>query len=322
MKNWKKMIVTAAAFGSLALFVGCTTASAVSLEEAKDLVKDRVGDPAAVVLEQETDREDGIYELEIVIEGVAYEFEVDSRTGEIREVDREIDRPAESKPASITLEEAKAIAYGHAGVPEAQALDKSQERDDGVFEIDFEYAGFEYDYDIAPDGTIVNVEKEPEPTAPAETQPGPTEPKSDRISLEEAKAIAYGHAGVSEADARDKSYEADDGRYEIDFDHGGYEYEYDISYEGKILSSHKEKDHGHHTASAETKPKENKSERISAEKALSIAMSHAGVSDARDRDVEWDDGRWEVSFDSGRTEYEYHISAAGDILRWEKDHDD
>ena len=336
MKNWKKMIVTAAAFGSLALFVGCTTASAVSLEEAKDLVKDRVGDPAAVVLEQETDREDGIYELEIVIEGVAYEFEVDSRTGEIREVDRETDRPAaetrpaESKPASITLEEARAIAYGHAGVPEAQALDKSQERDDGVFEIDFEYAGFEYDYDIAPDGTIVNVEKEPEPTAPAETkpaapaetQPGPTEPKSDRISLEEAKAIAYGHAGVSEADARDKSYEQDDGRYEIDFDHGGYEYEYDISYEGKILSSHKEKDHGHHAAPAETKPKENKSERISAEKALSIAMSHAGVSDARDRDVEWDDGRWEVSFDSGRTEYEYHISAAGDILRWEKDHDD
>ena len=111
MKNWKKMIVTAAAFGSLALFAGCTTASAVSLEEAKDLVKDRVGDPAAVVLEQETDREDGIYELEIVIEGVAYEFEVDSRTGEIREVDRETDRPAaetkpaESKPASITLEE-------------------------------------------------------------------------------------------------------------------------------------------------------------------------------------------------------------------------
>ena len=253
MKNWKKMIVTAAAFGSLALFAGCTTASAVSLEEAKDLVKDRVGDPAAVVLEQETDREDGIYELEIVIEGVAYEFEVDSRTGEIREVDRETDRPA------------------------------------------------------------------------AETKPAESKPAS--ITLEEAKAIAYGHAGVSEADARDKSYEADDGRYEIDFDHGGYEYEYDISYEGKILSSHREKDHGHHTAStetkpAETKPKENESERISAEKALSIAMSHAGVSDARDRDVEWDDGRWEVSFDSGRTEYEYHISASGDILRWEKDHDD
>ena len=346
MKNWKKLIVTAAAFGSLALLAGCTTASAVSLEEAKDLVKDQVGDPAAVVVEQETDREDGVYELEIIIEGVSYDFEVDSRTGKIREVDREEARsaagtlPAETAPASITLEEAKAIAYGHAGVKEAQALDKSQERDDGVFEIDFTYAGYEYEYEVAPDGTIVKSEKEPEPTAPAptepkpaETQPKETESSSSRISLEEAKAIAYAHAGVSEADARDRSYESDDGRYEIDFEHGGYEYAYDISYEGKLLSSHREKDHDRHAAPAETQPKETKpaetqpkeekkSQRISAEKALAIALDHAGVSDARDKEVEWDDGRWEVSFDSGRTEYEYHISAEGKVLRWEKDHDD
>ena len=246
MKNWKKLIVTAAAFGSLAIFAGCTTASAVSLEEAKELVKTQVGDKNAVVIEQETDREDGVYELEIIVDGTVWEFEVDSRTGQVRE--REPDRPAaetqptESKPASITLEEAKAIAYGHAGVPEAQARDKSQERDDGIFEIDFDYAGWEYDYDIAPDGTILKAEKEPEPTVPAETQP--------------------------------------------------------------------RKDRGQ------------QSEGISAEQALSIALSHAGVSDARDKDVEWDDGRWEVSFESGRTEYEYHISADGTVLRWEKENDD
>ena len=51
-------------------------------------------------------------------------------------------------------------------------------------------------------------------------------------------------------------------------------------------------------------------------------MGHAGVSDARDKEAEWDDGRWEVSFESGRTEYEYHISAEGKVLRWEKDQDD
>ena len=329
MKNWKKMIVTAAAFGSLALFAGCTTASAVSLEEAKYLVKDQVGAQNAVVIEQEVDRDDGVYELEIVLEGVSYEFEVDSRTGDVREVDREALGPTEAASASITLEEAKAIAYGHAGVPEAQARDKSQERDDGIFEIDFDYAGWEYDYDIAPDGTILKAEKEPEPTVPAETKPEETQPREtkpadpQRITLEEAKAIAYGHAGVSESEARDRSYEADDGRYEIDFDHGGYEYEYDISYEGKILSSHKEKDHDcHHTTPAETQPKETQSDRISAEKALSIALSHAGVSDPRDRDVEWDDGRWEVSFESGRTEYEYHISYDGKVLHWEKETDD
>ena len=248
MKNWKKMIVTAAAFGSLALFAGCTTASAVSLEEAKDLVKNQVGAQNAVVIEQEKDRDDGVYELEIVLEGVSYEFEVDSRTGEVREVEREALRPTEAASASITLEE--------------------------------------------------------------------------------AKAIAYTHAGVSESEAYDKSYEQDDGKYEIDFDFGGYEYEYDISYEGKILKSHKEKKHDHHqgshhtSAPAETKPAETQPTRISGQEALSIAMNHAGVSEARDKDAEWDDGRWEVSFESGRTEYEYYISAEGKVLRWEKDQGD
>lgn len=55
------------------------------------------------------------------------------------------------------------------------------------------------------------------------------------VGLEEAKAIAYRHAGISEAEAVDRSWETGDGRYEIDFDHGGYEYEYHISSDGQIL---------------------------------------------------------------------------------------
>ena len=70
------------------------------------------------------------------------------------------------------------------------------------------------------------------------------------------------------------------------------------------------------TRPAETQPK---SERISREKALSIALSHAGVTDARDKEAEWDDGRWEVSFESEHTEYEYKISADGAILHREKE---
>lgn len=248
MKNWKKMIVTAAAFGAMALFAGCTSASAVSLEEAKELVKTQVGDANAVVIEQETDRDDGVYELEIILDGVAYEFEVDSRTGEVRAVEREDDRPAPVPGAaqqSITLDKARDIAYAHAGVSEAEAVDRSYERDDGIFEIDFDHGGFEYDYDIAPDGTILKAEKEPERmAAPAETKP------------------------------------------------------------------------------AEPKPTEPSSDRISGREALSIALDHAGVSDARDQDVEWDDGHWEVSFDDRRTEYEYHIRADGSILHWEKELDD
>ena len=162
---------------------------------------------------------------------------------------------AETAPARIDLGQAKAIAYTHAGVDETAAADKSYDFDDGVYEIEFDQGGWEYDYRIAPDGTILHAEKTPEPTRPAETQPRETLP-------------------------------------------------------------------------AETKPAEQKSEkstgsdRISAEKALSIALNHAGVTDARDRDVEWDDGRWEVSFDAGRTEYDYYIAADGSILRWDREHND
>ena len=162
---------------------------------------------------------------------------------------------AETAPALLDLGQAKAIAYTHAGVDETAAADKSYDFDDGVYEIEFDQGGWEYDYRIAPDGTILHAEKTPEPTRPAETQPRETLP-------------------------------------------------------------------------AETRPAEKKSDkstgsdRISAEKALSIALNHAGVTDARDRDVEWDDGRWEVSFDAGRTEYDYYIAADGSILRWDQEQND
>ena len=159
------------------------------------------------------------------------------------------------------------------------------------------------------------------------------------LDLGQVKAIAYDHAGVAESAATDRSYDFDDGRYEIEFDHGGWEYDYHIAPDGTILSAEKTPEPTRpartktvEAAPAETKPVETvpaetqsaepKTERISAEKALSIALNHAGVTDARDRDVEWDDGRWEVSFESGRTEYEYDISADGTILHWEKEIDD
>lgn len=246
MKNWNKMIAAASVLASLTLFAGCTTASAVSLEEAKDLVKAQVGDENAVVVEQETDRKDGVYELDIIIDGAVYEFEVDSRTGTVRQTEGE-------QLASVAA----------------------------------------------------------------------TQPAAGAITLEEARAIAYAHAGVDASEARDKSQERDDGIYEIDFEHGGWEYEYHISLRGEILRSRKEADDHRTAAPAQTQPAQTQpADRISAEEALTIALDHAGVSDARDRDVEWDDGRWEVSFDAGRTEYEYHISAGGEILGAKKDIDD
>ncbi|MBQ4550500.1 MAG: PepSY domain-containing protein [Oscillospiraceae bacterium] len=285
MKNRKKMILTVSLLTALALFAGCSTAAAVSPETI----------PAVT-----------------------------------------------AAPVFLDLGQVKAIAYDHAGVAESAATDRSYDFDDGRYEIEFDHGGWEYDYHIAPDGTILRVEKTPEPTRPAETRPVETQPvetkpvetkpaTSTRITSEEARTIAYAHAGVKESDAYDRSWERDDGRYEIEFSHDGWDYDYTVSYEGKVLRSHREPDDDRPktTKPAETQPAEQKpaetqpkSGRISAEKALSIALSHAGVTDVRDKDVEWDDGRWEVSFDSGRTEYDYKISADGTILRWEKENDD
>ncbi len=143
------------------------------------------------------------------------------------------------------------------------------------------------------------------------------------VSLEEARDLAYAHAGISESDAYDRSYERDDGIYEIDFDCDGWEYAYCISRTGEILHTHREHDDDHHTHQKHhTQPTEPQSGRIGGEEAFAIALGHAGISDVFDRDVEWDDGRWEVSFQSGRTEYDYDISADGAILRWEREIDD
>ena len=170
-------------------------------------------------------------------------------------------RPAETAPVLLDLGQVKDIAYAHAGVDEQKATDQSYDFDDGCYEIEFDHGGWEYDYRIAPDGTILFSEKKPEPTRPAEQKPAEQKPAETKPA--ETKPVE--------------------------------------------------------TKPAETQPK---AERISREKALSIAQSHAGVTDAYDKEAEWDDGRWEVSFDSGRTEYEYKLSADGTILRWEKENDD
>ena len=67
------------------------------------------------------------------------------------------------------------------------------------------------------------------------------------ISREQAKAIALQHAGLTDVAVRRAEAERDVERgilvYEVEFDHNGYEYSYDIHAEtGKILRHEKERD--------------------------------------------------------------------------------
>ena len=68
-----------------------------------------------------------------------------------------------------------------------------------------------------------------------------------KISAEEAKKAALAHAGLNESEVTDVDIDLDRDNgvliYEVDFNHGGIEYDYDINAEtGEIISADKDKD--------------------------------------------------------------------------------
>jgi len=261
----------------------------------------------------------------------------------------------QTEPILITLEQAKAIALKDAGVTAADATftKTRQERDDGMpeFEIDFIAGGWEYDYTIhAETGDILEREKEPEytraqSTAPAaNTQSGSqtskqpqdnTQPASQAataVNLEKAKSIALEHAGVRAADATftKARQEYDDGvlEYEVDFNAGGWEYDYSIhAGTGRILEFEKEpmKNQRNNGASTTNSPYSAASD-VSLARAKEIALKHAGLSANQVRftkaELDYDDGiaEYEIEFRYNGWEYEYTIHAGtGAVLEWDKD---
>ena len=83
--------------------------------------------------------------------------------------------------------------------------------------------------------------------APTEAPAKSQTKEEEKISEKKAKEVALEHAGLKEADVTALFVELDydDGilRYEVDFHHGGYEYDYDIDAKtGKVLSYDKDYD--------------------------------------------------------------------------------
>ena len=165
---------------------------------------------------------------------------------------------------NISLADAKRIALQNAGVAEssAQFVKAEADFDDGVqhYDVEFLVGRTKYEYEIGTDGRILKVEKELEddhvvPSIVVQTQPqtqaqthAQTQPQTQaapqRISADKAKAIAFGHAGVSAGQVRDLSVEYDDdGVYEIDFKVGNMVYDYEIgAVDGSIRKANVEHD--------------------------------------------------------------------------------
>jgi uncharacterized membrane protein YkoI len=148
------------------------------------------------------------------------------------------------------------------------------------------------------------------------------------IEETEAKSIAFQHAGLSEEETSFvsvKQYEKRGMRlYDITFTGGGVKYNYEIDaisgeileYErrsaGKAAQGHNDGNQGY----------------IGFEKAKSIALAHANVSESEIRKYEAEMDRhrgravYEIEFDHSWTEYEYEIDAeTGEIVRWKSEYD-
>lgn len=150
---------------------------------------------------------------------------------------------------------------------------------------------------------------------PQSTTASETTKASSSISLDDAKAIAFKHSGVSKNDAVITSAhkDMDDGitYYEIEFKTSSYEYEYEIDLNGKIISYDRDKLSTKHT----TTDSSSNAKYIGVDRAKEIALSNAGLSAKSvvftKAKYERDDGvsQYEIEFETSTTEYEYEINA-------------
>jgi len=249
-----------------------------------------------------------------------------------------------SDKAYIGEKSAKEIALTHAGISESDIFKYEIEIDYDfgvlVYDVEFEITGFEYDYEInAVTGEILKSNKETEnnykkaenaasnpiPSAPASN--AETTVEAPAIDAEQAKAAAFTHAGIAADQVFDLEVDIDREHgtlvYEIDFQVGANEYEYDISAADGTVIKHKSKIDKDYIDPATV------SKLLDKESAKTTAFTHAGVaaSDVHELEIDLDKEKgvpvYEIEFKSGSYEYEFEINAStGEIVKFDKEIDD
>ena len=151
------------------------------------------------------------------------------------------------------------------------------------------------------------------------------------IGKTKAKQIALNHAEVSNPENLEIEFDADNGIivYEVDFNTTTMEYEYEINaITGKIIKTEKEKNDEYHSSntantnsntsnSTTNETKSTTKAYIGKTKAKQIALNHAGVSNPKNLEIEFDadDNEYSVEFKYNGYEYEYEINATTGIIK-------
>lgn len=249
--------------------VGLVPALTIDEARALALADAGVAEEEAEVSREALAQDNGIwvYEFRFRTQAARYEYKLNANSGEVRAMVKETfadpgpaasapaqtampslppaasQFPAASQPpaANVGLEGAKAAALGDAGVSAAQATFTKAEQDyeDSklVYDIEFHTATHEYEYEIlAATGAVYSRSAEAFHTTGAGANSG----GSAYIGMDQAKAIALEHAGLTAAQAAftHASMDRDHGKmvYELEFRQGRTEYEYKIdAATGRIL---------------------------------------------------------------------------------------
>ncbi len=325
--------------------------AALSVEELRDLIK--IGAPAmpigkeramlaaseyagvlaldSVIPDVDPELDDPVphYEVELTWGGRRnqYEYTVDAFTGQVLSGLKDaVNASAGGTTPAVTAEEAFIAAAKNFGEkhPELAGynflnIKTEYDQDDGHYDVEFWYAGYEFDYDVdGQTGQVLREETDYRYT-PA-TQPDDPPAPAD-IGAEAAKDAALSHAGLTAGEvtflhAR-QDYENGKLVYDVDFytDKAEYDYEIDAA-TGAVLKSEVEKRPG-------ATPNTPSTTDIGEAAAREAALKRAGITAAVDWlrvEHDYDNGRhyYELEFEFDATVYDCDVDAAtGDVVKFE-----
>ncbi len=306
------------------------TLSGLTLDAAEEKALSDAGLSSSDVnsLKASSERTDGIsvYSIEFSTENMKYKYEIHADTGEIYSKSREAVTGRDTSPEGNSQTQQPADS-GEEQPQTGQPADNGEEQPQTGQPAD-------------------NGEEQPQTGQSADNG-------EEQVTLEAAKAAALTDAGLTTSDVtytkEGLDYEDGVSVYEIEFYTSTHEYEYEIHAASGTIHSRCVEPHstgfGHHGNHHGEDHGRNCNEYycgsywcdychnggiagadIGAEKAINIALEHAGLSAENvtftKTELDWEDGRavYEIEFTSSLTEYEYKVSAAdGAVLEYEID---